>query len=284
MRITCATMLFLLLLMQSSKAGERAEYLIISDPHKISIFNKFEQSLTENEIKSLYSNTPFQILNSRETLGDQITEALRCSYQGETYFLLLDNKGRLKNSSASLYQKTFQKCLPINDSVQLKQSINVYERYPSSGAMVKCKPNQYVTRIFQFSTSFYIFIPEKKFYGWVNNSQGIFNTIKKATPQSTAIKVSDITDIVQARLGAVNQYYRQYFEYFNTITQQNKTIPMWKMEIDGNRVHCVLSSSAHITDQLQQSTRYVVQDIEQMLLGKPFTVQYTTKEIIINPR
>ncbi len=285
MRIGRAIILFSLLFIATiSKAEEKADYLIISDPHKLSIFNQFEQSLTENEIKNLHLNAPFQIVKRKELLGDQITEALRCKYQGETFFLLLDDNGNLKSTSASLYQKTFQKCLILNDSVQLKQPAKIFEKYPSSGISTSCKADQFVIRIFQYSTSFYVYMPEKKIYGWINNGTSIFRTAAKKISRSVTLDITDITGLIQTRLDAANEQYRQYFEYFNTITQQNKTVPVWKMEKNGTKVHCILTSSAHIAGQLEQSTRYVVQDIEQILLGKPFTVQYSSGEIIINPR
>ena len=57
----------------SCQEPKKGDFLIISPTSKLSIFNQFEQILTETDLKySLY--TPFLIVNRKETLGDQITE------------------------------------------------------------------------------------------------------------------------------------------------------------------------------------------------------------------
>lgn len=267
-----------------SGAEKKGDFLIISEPSKLSIFNQFEQILIETDLNSIPSYPPFLIVNRKVTLGDQITDAIRCKYQGQTCFLLLDEKGNLKSSSSQLYHNIFKNCLIINDIVSLKQPTNAYQKYPSGGSVTKCSAGLPVERIFRYSSSYYVFIPEKKVYGWINSSPSIFKTSVKNVVESKTFSVNDIFEIVENRLKAVNETYSQYFEFFNDITHQDKSIPQWKLLNDGKRLKCTLNSSAQISEHLQNSTRYVLQDIEQILLGKPFSIQYNSGEITISPR
>lgn len=267
-----------------SGTEKKGDFLIISEPSKLSIFNQFEQILSETELNNIPPYPPFLIVNRKETLGDQITEALRCKYHGKTCFLLLDEKGNLKGFSSQLYNKTFKNCLIINDTVTLKQPVNAHQRYPSGGSVIKCSTDQSVVRIFRYSNSYYVFIPNKERYGWINSGPSIFKSAEKNIVKSKTFSINDIYGMVENRLKAINETYSQYFEFFNDITHQGKSIPQWKLHNDGKRLKCTLSSSAQISGQLQKSTRYVLQDIEQMLLGKPFSIQYNSGEITINPR
>ncbi|NLL12309.1 MAG: hypothetical protein GX267_02785 [Fibrobacter sp.] len=267
-----------------SGTEKKGDFLIISDPSKLSIFNQFEQILTETDLNNIPSYTPFLIVNRKETLGDQITEAIRCQYKGQTCFLLLDEKGNLKGLSSQHYHNIFKSCLIIGDTVSLNQSTNVYQKYPSSGPVTKCSAGQTVSRIFRYSSSYYVFIPDKKVYGWINGGPSIFKTSAKNLVKSRTFSVNDIYEVVENRLKAVNETYNQYFEFFNDITHQDKSVPQWKLRNDGKQLKCTLSSSAQISEQLQNSTRYVLQDIEQILLGKPFNIQYNSGEITISPR
>ncbi len=267
-----------------SGTEKKGDFLIVSNPSKLSIFNQFEQILTETDLKNFPPYPPFLIVNRKETLGDQITEAIRCRYQGQTCFLLLDEKGNLKGLSSQQYHNIFKNCLIINDTVLLNQSTNAYQKYPSGGSITKCSAGQSVARIFRYSNSYYVFIPDKKVYGWINSGPSVFKTASKNIAESKAFSINDIYEIVENRLKAVNETYNQYFEFFNDLTHQDKSIPQWKLHNDGKRLKCTLSSSAQISEQLQNSTRYVLQDIEQILLGKPFSIQYNSGEITISPR
>ena len=54
-----------------------AEFVIVPQPGKFSIFDQYEQPLSEDDKRQLLPNSPFQIINRDELMGDQITEALR---------------------------------------------------------------------------------------------------------------------------------------------------------------------------------------------------------------
>lgn len=283
MRIKFIFLLFLIICI-SIKAGETVDYLIISDPQKLSIFNQFEQALSDKEFSRFYPFSPLQIINRKETLGDQITEALKCNYLGTTYFILTDNKGEPRSSSSSIYKKIFRNCNILNDTVTINKNMNVYERFPASGKIHNCKIGQSIIRIFRHSDYVYVFIPENKQFGWTGNITGLFKKSQKKHLGESVLEIDDIVDIVDSRLKSVNDDYEIFFNYFNNLTQQGKAIPEWTIINDGKQLRCKLNASGHISEQLSQSTRYVVQDIEQMLLGKPFVVQYASGEIIINHR
>ncbi|HON10148.1 MAG TPA: hypothetical protein PLE24_04715 [Chitinispirillaceae bacterium] len=256
-----------------------AEFVIVSQPGKLSIFDQYEQPLSEEDKKQLLPNSPFQIINRNELMGDQITEALRFSYQGRTFFL------RKGDGTSAFLQKTLTNCTVINDTVQLKSDIRMSGGTSPGGSSFPAKAGQKVIRVFRRGNDFYLLLPgQNERYGWYSGPSSVFLT--SAAPQ-VAVKsddLSSIEQIVKKRIDAVNDTYRSMFDFFNEVTNQQKSIPSWTVTVEKKSINCKLSGPSQVIGQLEQSTRYIVQDLEQSLLGKPFTVSYTPGKIEIGPR
>jgi hypothetical protein len=261
-----------------------AEFLILSNPQNLSIYNQFEQVLSTPEKNLLLSFAPFEVVKRKELLGDQISEVLKGVYQGKTYFILKNENGNFSGNNASVYQKYIQGCTVLNDSVQLKRAISLSEKTTSGKITFQCKEGESITRVFQHNSSYYLLKRGKPGrYGWYSGSPDVFRktkTIQKLEVSNT----EEILPGVQSRLNSANQNYEQYFGYFNDLTQKQKSIPKWSLKREGQTIRCTLNSSQQINTELQSSTRYILQDIEQMLLGKPYIVTYNPGEITINPR
>jgi hypothetical protein len=113
---------------------------------------------------------------------------------------------------------------------------------------------------------------------------GIFKTIKKVELKEATVDFTDVSRRIQKRLDLANELYKSYFNYFNNLTHQQKSIPYWQIVAEKGTYHCTLKGSQQTIIQLQQSTDYIVQDIEQLLLGKPFSVSSSGNLITIVQR
>lgn len=276
------TFLFLLSASVSQISGaDRADFLILSRPYELSILNHFEQTVADKEKKQVFiPYAPLQIIDKNTTLGDQITEALRFNYRGKTWHIQKNEKGNLVGLPQT-YQETFSNCENINDTTGLSKSIRLYEKHPSSGNSFTIKNSGSVERIFKFKGSYYLHSLEAQGkYGWYSGPSTVFLQKKKAQ-KATQVQ-NDIVYRIESRLKSVNETYRDFFNHFNEITKQQKSIPEWNIEKDKSVIRCTLSGSVEIIDQLEKSTQYVVQEIKQILLGKPFTVDYNNGEITIH--
>ncbi|NLD98359.1 MAG: hypothetical protein GX640_00660 [Fibrobacter sp.] len=261
--------------------SKSADFIIISDPLKLSIYNQYEQSVNQSEKELLLSNTPFQIVNRNELLGDQITEALRGLHSGSVYYIIKDGKGNFKSEQPT-QTKIYTKCTVFGDTVTLKKSVTL--RTPFSDRSISCKEGMVLVRIFQTGSSFFVLKNDSpKQYGWYDGDPSVFKQ-RQTTQKTESNELTNIESSIQTRLAHANKIYADYFNYFNSVTQQQKTIPQWNLTRSGQTIKCKLISSNQLTMQMEQSTQYIVQEIEQTLLGKPFTVQYNAGEITIKPR
>lgn len=278
--ISSAFIFLLSIFVSSTNGANRADFLIVSNPGELSILNHFEQTISSSEKEHIFiPYSPLRIIDRNTTLGDQITEALKFIYNEDTWYIQKNDKGNF-SGALQKYQKTFLNCEIIDDTVGLTKSIRLYEKYPSSGnSFIIDKPSS-VKRVFKYQKGYYLYsfdLPGK--YGWYNGPSSVF-LVKKTAQKSNQIQDNLILRI-QTRIQSVNEKYHGLFKHFNEITNQQKSIPEWIIEEDKDIIKCRLNGSSEIINQLEQSTQYVVQDIKQLLLGKPFAVEYQNGLITI---
>ncbi len=259
-----------------------ADFLIVPQPQDFAIFDQYEQPLSDTGKNRFPPFSPFQVIKRNELMGDQITEAVRLSCRGSTYYLPRGNK-----TTDKLLLKILGNCSILNDSVLLKKDIKVYTGSPSGAPSFTIKADQQVIRVFRHGNNHYLLTSgQNGRYGWYSGSADVFRA-GKTTVKVTSTRQDDlagIEQIVKKRIESVNETYHSIFGYFNHMTNQGKLIPSWSVVTIKNAIQCRLSGSSQMTGQLEQSTRYIVQDIEQSLLGKPYSVSYKSGLIEIGPR
>jgi hypothetical protein len=261
----------------------QSDFLIITNPDKLLILNQYEQPLSESEKKSLFPFMPFQIVNQKETLGDQITEVVRCSSLGSTYFLIKNEKGGFTSSEHVTFQNIKSSTI-LNDTVEVISNFVLSQKFPTKGVESAIKKGENVVRIFQNGSNTYLFrLSKPQVYGWCSVS-GVFKKVKPIEQKETTVDFTDVAQRIQKRLDAANALYKSFFSYFNNLTQQQKSTPFWQIAEKNGNYRCTLKGSQQTISQLQQSTDYIVQDIEQLLLGKPFSVSGSGNSITIVQR
>jgi hypothetical protein len=261
----------------------QSDFLIITNPDKLSILNQYEQPLTESEKKLIFPFMPFQIINPKEILGDQITEVTRCTNLGSTYFLLKNESGGFTGNEHITFQK-ISKCIILGDTVEVIRDFTLSQKFPSKGIESTIKKGESCIRIFQNGSNTYLLgLGKPQRYGWCTTSGVLKKAIKIEQPEAT-VDFGYIAQRIQKRLDAANELYRNYFSYFNTLTHQQKSIPCWQFFAENGSYRCTLKGSQQTIVQLQQSTDYIVQDIEQLLLGKPFSINNSGNLITIVKR
>ena len=121
-------------------------------------------------------------------------------------------------------------------------------------------------------------------YGWCSLSdKSAWQPVIRVKKVDTTLK-SDLAERIIERIKRANETYEQYFERFNIITGKRKSIPQWRYSYSEELIRCTLTDPYKESNLLEESTQYLVQDIENLLLGKPFIVHYRDGEILIQLR
>ncbi len=259
------------------KPSIAVDFYIFSSIAKVTLLDSYEQPMSESDKKALGSGFPLEIINSKITLGDQITDAIKCKNNDRLYYLIRDENGGFAGSANTSLQKQTS-VVSLWDTVELTSIATMSGASPHS-----LSKGSTVIRVFQKAGSTYVFAPERNAYGFIQSTT-IFRKQTDAVSQSVKVTTNDILESIRRRLDAANEHYTSMFNFFNTHTHQQKSIPNWHIESDGKRVVCTLKGSKQTIVQMEQSTSYIVKDIEKFLLSKPYTVRYENFQIIITTK
>ncbi len=272
----------------SIQAQQYSDFLIIEKPEAFTIFNQYAQPITNMEKKLFITFSPFQIVNEDEILGDQITTATRFSFHQKTYFLLKDDNGNYIGDNSNIYRKIFKNCKITGDTIQIlkDKSVLFSEKYVSKRGSIYLESGDILIRLFKYRDSYYLIRTGKKSqYGWSTLSHtNSWKHVKESVKRDLFILSDSLRNRIISRLQSANEIYIKYFDYFNNMTGQNKTIPRWNWKIEGNTVSCYLKGAYNCAKQLSESTEYLIQDLENILLGKPFDIFYQKGQINIKPK
>jgi hypothetical protein len=260
------------------------EFLVIGNPSVCALYDQYEQALTPTRKKALPTNAPFEIRDNRELMGDQISQAMRLSLLGTTYYLLLDDKGNITGLPPSASPVRYRGCMPGYDTLTVVAASLSLTRKPSGGGSIATLNNgAAVLRIFTWQGSAYVLSasPDPR-YGWCRSSERLLRPIVQKSA-STGSDFALLHQRIMKRLIEANDRYDTLFSYFSSRTRQEKSKPEWVADPTVDRQY-ILRGSDEVVTVLENSTRYLVRDIERMLLGKPFLVSYRKGIISIESR
>jgi hypothetical protein len=280
-----ATLLFLYALSYPQKT---ADFLVLEQPERFTILNQYQQPLSDKERAALAPGFPLQIINAEETLGDQITRAVQGSFDNRTWFLQKDDSGNLLGGSENNGVRTYKGCTVAYDTVDIVKdnSIRFSEKAASGSGTQFLKKGENIKRIFQYRGQWYVRRAGRAAaFGWSSFSDA------PAWRRIKAVAVADtgISDFLQQRIierfRTANNTYRKYFSHFNKITGKEKTIPQWQWDLgQALIIHCYLNAPYRTGSQLEESTRYLVRDLENMLIGKQYEVVCEKGDITLKPK
>lgn len=273
------------------------DFLILGSPQVYTIYNQFEQPLSPGERSAFLPFSPLQIVKENDQLGDQITRALRFVYQQQTFFIPKDEKGALVGDASSRYRQLFTGCEPLGDTAEVikENAIRISERYPSAEASRSPAKGTLLIRVFRYKDFWYVYVPGlRPYYGWCSSSAQSacrFHVAehrtaehRNAVQQEENALSSMVREQLNARMEAANAIYKKYFEHFNRATGQEKSVPLWRSVSDGRNLRWELSGAYQRNGQLEESTRRLVEELENILLGRPYSVSCKSGVIAILPK
>ena len=266
-------------------AASSSDFLVIGNPAVCDLFDQYEQPLPASQKKRLPPNAPFEIVKEQQLMGDQITQAMRLSHLASTYYLMLDDKGKPAGLPPASSTVRFKECTPMDDTVIVAvPSVKLTSRYPSGGNVVAVKKDETLIRIFGWRGASFIYRPgTPSFFGWTNAPRSAFKAPKKKAA-SAGEDFSPLHQRIMRRLADANERYDTLFLFFNRVSGLKKAVPQWDYSTKGNRHIYSLRGSEATVRQLEASTSYIVGDIENILLGKPYTVFHQNGVITISTR
>jgi hypothetical protein len=276
----------IILLSGSQTLAQKADYLIAENPADLVIYNKYQQRLSGQVLDQFSAYTPFRIVEQDELLSDQISRASRVEYNNRILFILKDDENHYLQKNETGYIKIFNNCKMINDTIKITADhrINLFSRPEFQYRKSEQQPlekDQLCIRIFQHKQLYFIKVSGKNpVFGWTQLAgRPGWDVVKTDEIRLTSIPDKLIFRL-RIKIESVNREYQNFFSYFNRKYNQNKIIPKWELEISDHEISGKLNDPK-IAGQLQNSSRYLMQDIDNIFLGSELSVAYSDSAFTI---
>jgi hypothetical protein len=265
--------------------AKTADFVLLKSPQVLTIFNQYEQPLSSEEKALLSSNVPMQIVQVDVRLGDQITRAMQCGFEQKTYFLIKNENKELPGALGNV--QILKNCAILDDTVEIiGDAARFSSEFPSRVFNIPLKKGAVVVLMFRFNNIYALrTIGPGARYGWCPiSTQGEWR--KKASAQisvDTALS-SSIREELLGRIEATNESYKKFFDAFNRKTNSQKIVPEWKQLTTGSELRWRFNAPYDHIDELSESTKILIEQLRDILIGKPFTAVYEDGELTISPR
>jgi hypothetical protein len=266
------------------RAAETADFLLVRSLKGITLLDRFQQRLAPADIKALGSGVPFRVLKLDETLGDELTRAHRISYRDEIFFLVLNDAGALPGEKDNV--EFLKNCAICADTILVKKekAIFLQAAYQVKGPKQYVLKNERLYRQFKYKSNYYL--QRGRISGW-SSLQPVAAWEKVQSTVTAMAAPSVLTPLLDSRIRerivAVNTAYRQYFAHFNRQASPPRTVPQWECLPGAAGLDCVWQGDQKTFRGLQASTKVLMQDFENILLGKQFFVTLKNTTISIRP-
>jgi hypothetical protein len=275
-----------LVLIASRQAHAAQDYLVVEHVRNLVVYNRYQQESTAEDREALQPCAPIRILQPDDLFGDGFTRCMQVEIDGEVFYLLKGANGALSRSGPLGFEETFANTITFLDTVVVLRALSI-RLSPINSTPRYLPVGQRVVRIFQHRNATYCkTVSSPPAYGWID-----FRDRGEGRDWSKLAQVSSISDViprgiaqkVQARLDEANAVLARLFSYFNSETREQKEPPQWRMKFSERTIVCTLVGTRS-PRQFQQSTDYLVKDIQNIALGSSLGVSYSPGTIDIRVR
>lgn len=274
----------LLLVCAVSYAGERVAFMVAEKLEPYTVYDRYQQELSLRRKHDFPSFAPFVVENEEATLGDGITPAVHVRHEGISYYLLADDRGKIVGTEEGDFLKRYRRCVVYNDTIEVTRddALVMSVRGRESSNRVRLRRGDIAKRVFKYRNLYYLkLLDGEELYGWCGLSPaGAWEEYSHERAADAALD-SDLRERIADRLGRINATYAAFVAEFNRISGQSKRPPQWELRSDETGVQCVLHAKPSTIRALRQSTRYVVQEIENLLIGRPLSARYEDGVIVV---
>jgi len=262
-------------------AGEKADFLIVERPAGLLIYNKYQQKLSFQQQAKLLPYQPMQVLEENAHLSDGYTPCIKVRMDNRDYFVIKDEEGNFVNEGNIGYHNLFQNCTVLQDTTEVLSNRTIFisktPTYQSTNQSQKyfLQKGDRLLRLFSLRGYDYVMtLAVEKDFGWCNLSENTRNQSWRMVRQTARLQKgipAEISQQIESNIQEVNFLLEQLFTYFNRESGENKPIPRWNIDATDTRITCSLNDPQYL-GAFPESTRYLMNSLENAILGTPYSV------------
>jgi hypothetical protein len=280
----CATLSFET---HAAPEGGGDQFLIVERPDRLLALNGYQQNLSPQNRLVFQSFIPIRILKDRDVLGDGFTPCMRVDIEGALYFLIRDGNGALTGAQHAGMLTTVRGTLLRRDTVNVLKGGAIVLASPDGRREQPLTIGERMIRVFSSEGKTYVKCPGRSpAYGWVTLAPAAEGKQwGRAHRVSTAESMipGHVRDSVRTALVRTNTLLSSLYRFFNVKGGENRPTPHWQLDVSRVSLLCTLVGASPERD-FPQSTRYLLKDLQNYLLGTGFGVFQSSDGIEIRPK
>lgn len=271
----------LLFALSSFLPAQTVDILIIENPRELVIYDKFQQRIDSRQENPLAPYEPLQIIDADGYLSDGFTPCIKVQAGHALYFLLAGEDRQLLHVERAGFHRVFENCTLLRDTVEVLANQALFitpNPAPESAPRAQrfyLEKGERLLRLFTHRNRVYVKRPGgEPQYGWSNLANESRERVWRVYRRKAAVAGSIPPEIVQrieSRVGEANRVLAELFAHLNAQTGQRRAPPRWIVEVETNRLHCILEG-APSPDAFAESARQLADHLENALLGAPYRV------------
>ncbi len=270
-------LLFILLIVQSVFAAEKADFFITPDPLQFAFLDRYQQNMSDVDKAALPRNTPWRIVQRDLTLADGFTRVMRLRWQNRDFFLKLEGNGAPPAAGILVEEQTMQ-----NDTLNVAAAGDFFQE--ADGEQRRLLPGgTEVVRLWKEKGYWFARRLDSGDYGWLAAGTSFGEPVAKETGVKTvpaAVEDSMLVNQIREAIDKANDAYGSFVHHFNSRFRQDRNAPHWSVTESEGRIDIELQPASY-TEQLGASTRQLILSIETLLIGRPWYVYSEQSRIVV---
>ena len=262
------------------------DVIIIEKPHQLIAFDAFQQSLASSQLAVFQPFVPMKILTAHDVLGDGLTSCMKVDVDGNIFFLLSDNSGRLVGWNKLGTVKIYERKVFLQDTITILVSRKIIFKSFADGSQSSLAAGDRCVRYFENAGSVYIKLLRKDpAFGWIRapgtEEGSLWKIVHMAAIWSEFS--SELRERINGRIRQVNQTLAQIYAVLNRESGKRLMAPQWYVDPHAESLSFVLLPESAI-NIYPQNVEALKTSLQTYLLGTSYNAVSTGNKIDIKPR
>jgi hypothetical protein len=262
------------------------DVVIIEEPHNLIAYDIFQQSLASSQLAVLRPFVPMKILKTHDVLGDGLTNCMKVDVDGNIFFLLSDDSGRLVGWNKLGTVKTYERKVFLQDTITILVSRKIIFKSFADGSQSPLAASERCVRYFENAGSVYVKrLGKYPAFGWIRAPGMEEGTLWKIV-HMVAMRSeysSALYERMNGRVRQVNQTLTQIYAVLNRESGKRLTAPQWSVDPHAESLSFVLLPESALNNY-PQSVEALKTSLQTYLLGTSYNAVSTGNKIDIKPR
>jgi hypothetical protein len=262
------------------------DVVIIEKARYLTAYDAFQQSLASSQLVVLQPFVPMKILKTNDVLGDGLTRCMKVDVDGNIFFLLNDDSGRLAGWDKLGTVKTYKQKVFLQDTITILVSHKIIFESSADGSRSPLTAGDRCVRYFENAGSVLIKrIGKDPAFGWIRTpgtEEGrLWKNVHMAEVRSEFS--SALRERIYGRVQKVNQTLVQIYTVLNRESGKRLTAPQWYADPQAESLSFILIPESAISIY-PQSVEVLKTSLQTYLLGTSYNVFITSNKIDIKSR